>query len=48
MTSIEAKIVKYIWRFDPINLLILLNFLGYELDEILFAVIIRQVHNRGW
>ena len=37
MTSIEAKIVKYIWRFDPISLLILLNFLGYELDEILFC-----------
>lgn len=37
MSSIEAKIVKYIWRFDPISILMLLIYLGYELDEIFFC-----------
>jgi hypothetical protein len=37
MTSIEAKIVQFIWRFDPKSILILLTYLGYDLDEILFC-----------
>lgn len=37
MTSIEARIVQHSWRFDPISLLMLLEHLGYGMDEILFC-----------
>lgn len=37
MTVLEARIVENIGKFDPINLLILLAHLGYELDEILLC-----------
>lgn len=37
MTSLEARIVKNIWRFDPISLLMLLEYLGYSMDEIFFC-----------
>ena len=46
MSSMEAKIVKYIWRFDPISILMLLIYLGYELDEIFFCSHFRAVPNR--
>lgn len=37
MTLLETRIVKNIWRFDPISLLKLLAHLGYDMDEILFC-----------
>lgn len=37
MTPLESRIVRDIWRFDPINLLILLAHLGYGMDDILFC-----------
>lgn len=36
MTALEKKIVQNIWRFDPFSLLILLTYLGYGMNEILF------------
>ena len=37
MTPIEKRIVQNAWRFDPISLLMLLAYLGYGMDEILFC-----------
>jgi hypothetical protein len=37
MTPIETRIVQHSWRFDPISLLMLLDYLGYGMDEILFC-----------
>jgi hypothetical protein len=37
MTPIESRIVQHSWRFDPISLLMLLDYLGYSMDEILFC-----------
>lgn len=37
MTLLETRIVKNIWRFDPISLLKLLTHLGYQMNEILFC-----------
>ncbi|MGR9012772.1 MAG: hypothetical protein ACU83U_03930 [Gammaproteobacteria bacterium] len=37
MTPLESRIVRDIWRFDPINLLMLLAHLGYGMDDILFC-----------
>lgn len=37
MTLLETRIVKNIWRFDPISLLKLLAHLGYDMDDILFC-----------
>lgn len=36
MVSLEARIVENIWRFDPFNLLLLLDYLGYGMEDILF------------
>ena len=37
MTPLESRIVENIWRFDPINLLMLLAHLGYGMDDMLFC-----------
>lgn len=37
MSALETQIVKNIWRFDPFSLLILLTYLGYGMEEILFC-----------
>ena len=37
MTPLEVRIVKNIWRFDPVNLLTLLNHIGYSMEDILFC-----------
>lgn len=37
MTPLQTRIVKNVWRFDPISLLQLLAHLGYSMDEILFC-----------
>lgn len=36
MTHLETRIVQNIWKFDPFSLLVLLNYMGYSLDDILF------------
>lgn len=36
MSALEARIVKNVWRFDPYSLLLLLSYLGYGMDDILF------------
>lgn len=36
MTALEKKITENIWRFEPISLLLLLNHLGYGMEQILF------------
>lgn len=37
MTVLEQHITHNIWRFDPFSLLLLLNHLGYEMDDISFS-----------
>jgi predicted component of type VI protein secretion system len=37
MTPLETKIVKNIWRFDPISLLNILAYMGYRMDDLLFC-----------
>ncbi|MFU8788587.1 MAG: hypothetical protein ACNA7G_06120 [Methylobacter sp.] len=37
MTPLEARIVRNIRRFDPISLMKLLVYLGYEMEQILFC-----------
>ena len=36
MNALEARIVKTVWRFDPVSLLILLGHMGYRMDDMLF------------
>lgn len=37
MSLLEMRVVENSWRFDPINLLILLAHMGYGMDDILFC-----------
>lgn len=37
MSVLETRIVENSWRFDPINLLILLAHMGYGMEDILFC-----------
>jgi len=37
MTALETRIVENIWRFDLVSLLILLNYLGYQMERIYFC-----------
>jgi predicted component of type VI protein secretion system len=37
MSLLETRIVENSWRFDPINLLILLAHMGYGMEDILFC-----------
>ncbi|MFA5984962.1 MAG: hypothetical protein WC782_13175 [Methylococcaceae bacterium] len=32
----EARVAKEVWRFDPVSLLIMLTYLGYQLEQIFF------------
>jgi len=36
VTRVETLIVENIWRFDPINLITLLNYIGYSMNDISF------------
>jgi len=37
MSLLEARIVENCWRFDPINLLLVLEHIGYSKEDILFC-----------
>jgi hypothetical protein len=37
MTTLETLIVRNIWRFDPVSLLILLTHLGYRMEQVFFC-----------
>ena len=37
MTPLEARIAEDAWRFDLFSLLVLLSYLGYSMDEMLFC-----------
>ena len=37
MTHLETRIAQNSWRFDPINLLLVLTHAGYGMDDILFS-----------
>ena len=36
MALIEERIIEHCYRFDPINLLLVLNYFGYDIDDVLF------------